>query len=303
MFERFTDHARLIMARANQEAQIAGYGHIASEHILLGLVTERSSVGAQVLKGLDVDLQKVRLEVEKLMKAGPEPAPTGRLPQTPASKAVIIHAIEEARNFDHTYVGSEHFLIGLARDEGIAGSVLKSLGLTAQKIHEEVVSVLAVIAKGSETSALLLLPQCTLCQTISAIVANPSFIATLDSCHAILGDNQGCRGWCVLILKDHREHMGDLPVSAQSIIFNDVTRVAAAIRSVFPASGKDGGPPRINYECLGNLVPHIHWHIIPRHADDPDPTKSVWAWPEQQLKGAMTPAERAALITKLRAAL
>ncbi len=97
--------------------------------------------------------------------------------------------------------------------------------------------------------------------------------------------------------------MDDLPISAQSIIFEDVARIAAAIRSVFPTSGKGGGPPRINYECLGNLVPHIHWHIIPRHADDPEPTKAVWGWTEERLKGTMTVEERKELVLTLRGAL
>jgi diadenosine tetraphosphate (Ap4A) HIT family hydrolase len=119
----------------------------------------------------------------------------------------------------------------------------------------------------------------------------------------LLGDNQGCPGWCVLLLKEHHEHLADLQLQRQLGIFAEVSRIAAAIRSVFPTSGKNSAPPRINYECLGNLVPHIHWHIIPRHADDPDPTKAVWTWPDSQLKGAMTQEERTTLITKLRAAL
>lgn len=130
--------------------------------------------------------------------------------------------------------------------------------------------------------------------------AHPSLIATLPETHIILGENQGPRGWCVLILRDHAEHLGALDPDRQSAIFRDVVAVAAAIRAVFPTSGKGGGPPRINYECLGNLVPHIHWHVIPRHADDPDPTKPVWGWPDAQLKGTMGDAERAALIGELR---
>ncbi len=303
MFERFSDHARMIMARANQEAQIANHGHIASEHILLGLVTERACVGAQVLSALDVDLKKVRRNVESLMKAEPGTAASGRLPQTSGAKTVIIHAIEEARNLDHAYVGSEHFLIGLVRDDGIAGVVLRNLGLVVQDVREEVVSILAARAEEGGAPSPPPVPNCPLCQANTAISANPSFIATLHSGHVVLGDNQGCRGWCVLILKDHREHMDDLPISAQSIIFEDVARIAAAIRSVFPTSGKGGGPPRINYECLGNLVPHIHWHIIPRHADDPEPTKAVWGWTEERLKGTMTVEERKELVLTLRGAL
>lgn len=140
---------------------------------------------------------------------------------------------------------------------------------------------------------------CPLCLRTSHI-ADPSLIASLSETYALLADNQGCRGWCVLILKSHAEQLADLDPDRQLRIFRDVAAVASAIRAASPDSGKGGGPPRINYECLGNVVPHIHWHLIPRHADDPDPTKPVWSWPEAQLKGTMTDAERAAMIEKLR---
>ena len=78
---------------------------------------------------------------------------------------------------------------------------------------------------------------------------------------------------------------------------------SSAIRAVFPASGVGGRPPRINYECLGNLTHHIHWHVIPRHATDPAPRHTVWVWPPERQKGAMPPARRAQLVERLRAAL
>src|SRR2546428_81072 len=108
MFERFTDRARKVMALANQEAQRFNHEYIGTEHILLGLVKEGSGVGANVLKNLDVDLRKVRLEVEKLVKAGPDMVTMGKLPQTPRAKKVIEYAIEEARNLNHNYVGTAH---------------------------------------------------------------------------------------------------------------------------------------------------------------------------------------------------
>src|SRR5213082_689483 len=82
MFERFTDRARKVMALANQEAQRFNHEYIGTEHILLGLVKEGSGVGATVLKNLDIDLRKVRLEVEKLVKSGPDMVTMGKLPQT-----------------------------------------------------------------------------------------------------------------------------------------------------------------------------------------------------------------------------
>src|SRR5436189_5015715 len=96
MFERFTDRARKVMALANEEAQRFNHEYIGTEHILLGLVKEGAGVGANVLKNLNVDLRKVRLEVEKIVLAGPEVRHKGKLPETPRAKKVIEYAIEEA---------------------------------------------------------------------------------------------------------------------------------------------------------------------------------------------------------------
>ena len=151
MFERFTDRARKVMALANQEAQRFNHEYIGTEHILLGLVKEGSGVGANVLKNLDVDLRKVRLEVEKLVKAGPEMVTLGKLPQTPRAKKVIEYAIEEARNLNHNYVGTEHLLLGLLREhDGVAAQVLRNLGLKLEEVREEVLNLLGA---GGETEA------------------------------------------------------------------------------------------------------------------------------------------------------
>jgi ATP-dependent Clp protease ATP-binding subunit ClpC len=151
MFERFTDRARKVMALANQEAQRFNHEYIGTEHILLGLVKEGSGVGANVLKNLDVDLRKVRLEVEKLVKAGPEMVTMGKLPQTPRAKKVIEYAIEEARNLNHNYVGTEHLLLGLLREhDGVAAQVLRNLGLKLEEVREEVLNLLGASNEGGE---------------------------------------------------------------------------------------------------------------------------------------------------------
>jgi ATP-dependent Clp protease ATP-binding subunit ClpC len=96
-----------------------------------------------VLKNLDVDLRKVRLEVEKLVKSGPDMVTMGKLPQTPRAKKVIEYAIEEARNLNHNYVGTEHLLLGLLREhDGVAAQVLMNLGLKLEEVREEVLNLL-----------------------------------------------------------------------------------------------------------------------------------------------------------------
>ena len=143
MFERFTDRARKVMALANQEAQRFNHEYIGTEHILLGLVKEGSGVGATVLKNLDVDIKKLRLEIEKLVKSGPDMVTMGKLPQTPRAKKVVEYAIEEARALNHNYVGTEHILLGLLREsEGIAAQVLMNLGLKLEEVRQEVLNLL-----------------------------------------------------------------------------------------------------------------------------------------------------------------
>jgi ATP-dependent Clp protease ATP-binding subunit ClpC len=143
MFERFTDRARKVMALANQEAQRFNHDCIGTEHVLLGLVKEGSGVGAQVLKNLDVDIKKLRLEIEKLVKSGPDMVTMGKLPQTPRAKKVIEFAIEEARSLNHNYVGTEHILLGLLREaDGIAAQVLMNLGLKLEDVRQEVLNLL-----------------------------------------------------------------------------------------------------------------------------------------------------------------
>jgi ATP-dependent Clp protease ATP-binding subunit ClpC len=151
MYERFTDRARKVMQLANQEAQRFNHEYIGTEHILLGLVKEGSGVAANVLKNLDVDLRKIRLEVEKLVQSGPEMVTMGKLPQTPRAKKVIEYSMEEARNLNHNYVGTEHILLGLLREqEGVAAQVLMNLGLKLEDVREEVLNLLGHGLESSE---------------------------------------------------------------------------------------------------------------------------------------------------------
>lgn len=150
MYERFTDRARKVMQLANQEAQRFNHEYIGTEHILLGLVKEGSGVAANVLKNLEVDLRKIRLEVEKIVQSGPDMVTMGKLPQTPRAKKVVEYAMEEARNLNHNYVGTEHLLLGLIREqEGVAAQVLMNLGLKLEDVREEVLNLLGHGVEGA----------------------------------------------------------------------------------------------------------------------------------------------------------
>ena len=144
MYEKFTDRARKVMQLSNQEAQRFNHEYIGTEHVLLGLVKEGSGVAATVLRNLGIDLRKIRLEVEKLVQCGPDPNAIGNVPQTPRAKKVIEYAMLEARELRHGYVGTEHILLGLFREqEGVAAQVLMNLGLKLVEVRQEVLNLLA----------------------------------------------------------------------------------------------------------------------------------------------------------------
>jgi len=154
MFERFTDRARKVMALANQEAQRFNHEYVGTEHVLLGLVKEGQGVAANVLHNLQVDLKKIRLEVEKIVKSGPNMVTMGKLPQTPRAKKVIEFAIEEARNLGHNYVGTEHLLLGLLREhDGVAAQVLMNLGLKLDDVRTEVLNILGATMESGGAAA------------------------------------------------------------------------------------------------------------------------------------------------------
>jgi ATP-dependent Clp protease ATP-binding subunit ClpC len=145
MFEQFTERARKVLGLARQEAQKFNHEYIGTEHILLGLILEGSGVAATVLRNMDVDLRKIRLEIEKLVQQGPQvmTAPS-KLPFTPRAKRVIDLAKEEAATLNHEHVGTEHLLLGLLREnEGIAAQVLMNLGVRLDEVREEVLDLLS----------------------------------------------------------------------------------------------------------------------------------------------------------------
>ncbi len=136
-FEKFSERARRVLSLAQEEAQRFNHNYIGTEHILLGLARETEGVAARVLSSLGVDLSKVRSAVEFIIGRGEKPA-QGEIGLTPRAKKVVELAVDEARRMNHTYIGTEHLLIGLLREgEGVAAGVLESLGVTLDKVRTE----------------------------------------------------------------------------------------------------------------------------------------------------------------------
>ena len=152
MFDRFTERARKVMGFARREAQRFHHEYIGTEHILLGLIQEGQGVAANVLKSMNIDLEKIRREIEKIVKAGPAMEPSVQIPFTPRAKKVVELALEEASNLGHNYIGTEHLLLALLREqEGIAAHVLQALGVRLKDVREEVIEFLGgAVPEGEE---------------------------------------------------------------------------------------------------------------------------------------------------------
>ena len=143
MFDRFTDRARKVMALARKEAQRFNHDFIGTEHILLGLIQEGSGVAANVLKNLGVEIEKIRREIEKNVQSGPSMVTMGQLPFTPRAKKVLELSMEEAHELGHNYIGTEHILLGLIREnDGVAAQVLLDLNLKLEDVRAEVLELL-----------------------------------------------------------------------------------------------------------------------------------------------------------------
>jgi hypothetical protein len=141
-FDKFTERARKVLQLAQEEAQRFNHNYIGTEHLLLGLVREREGVAAKVLANLGVELDQARSSVEFIIGPG-DRTPSGDVRLTPRAKKVIELSIDEARRFNHHYIGTEHLLLGIIREgEGIAAGVLESLGVSLDKVRNQVIYVL-----------------------------------------------------------------------------------------------------------------------------------------------------------------
>jgi len=143
MFNRFTERARKVLVLAKEEARRFNHDYIGTEHILLGLLREGEGVACAVLQNLGIDLNRLRKELERLISPGSIATIGGDLPFTPRAKKALELAAEEARNLGHNYIGTEHILLGLLREEeGLAAQVLYGMGVDLEKVREEIASLL-----------------------------------------------------------------------------------------------------------------------------------------------------------------
>ena len=143
MFERFTERARQVVVLAQDEARALKHNYIGTEHILLGLLREEEGLAARVLESLDITVEEVRAQVARIVGQGDE-VTTGQIPFTPRAKKVLELALREALSLGHNYIGTEHILLGLVREnEGVAARILLDFDADAEKIRNEIIRMLS----------------------------------------------------------------------------------------------------------------------------------------------------------------
>jgi ATP-dependent Clp protease ATP-binding subunit ClpC len=152
MFEKFTDKARRVVVLAQEEAKLLNHNYIGTEHILLGLIHEGEGVAAKALESLNINLDSVREQVQEIIGQGQQ-APSGHIPFTPRAKKVLELSLREALQLGHSYIGTEHLLLGLIREgEGVAAQVLTKLGADTNRVRQQVIQLLSGF-QGKETVA------------------------------------------------------------------------------------------------------------------------------------------------------
>jgi len=143
LFERFTERARQVVVLAQEEARTLKHNYIGTEHILLGLLREEEGLAARVLEGLEITVEEVRAQVIRIVGSGEE-VTSGQIPFTPRAKKVLELALREALSLGHNYIGTEHILLGLVREnEGVAARILADFDADSEKIRNEIIRMLS----------------------------------------------------------------------------------------------------------------------------------------------------------------
>ncbi len=193
MFERFTERARYVVVLAQDEARTLKHNYIGTEHILLGLLREEEGLAARVLDSLGITVEEVRAQVVRIVGLGGEPA-EANIPFTPRAKKMLELALREALSLGHDYIGTEHILLGLVREnEGVAARILLDFDADDERIRSEIMHVLSGSAgerapRKGEPWIMVYCPSChTPIESIGTEVASGRFVVEGDGA-------QTCRG-------------------------------------------------------------------------------------------------------------
>ena len=193
MFERFTDQAREAVSLAQQEAVALRHDHIGTEHVLLGLVHEGGGLATRVLEQLGISLSAVRAQVEQTAGSG-QGSPAGHIPFTPRAKKVLELALREALQLGHSYIGTEHLLLGLIREgEGVAVRALESLGISLEVVRAQVQEIIGQ-GHSAPTSHLPFTPRAKKVLEFSfreALQLNHDYIGTEHLLLGLIGEGEG----------------------------------------------------------------------------------------------------------------
>jgi ATP-dependent Clp protease ATP-binding subunit ClpC len=156
MLERYTERARQVVVLAQDQARKRKHNYIGRVHILLGLLEEEEGLAARVLDSLDITIEEVGMQVDRIVGQGTEES-SGQIPFTPRAKKVLERALREALSLGHNYIGTEHILLGLAREnEGVAARILLDFDVTATVIQDEVIRLLSGPGRTKEPVGLTL---------------------------------------------------------------------------------------------------------------------------------------------------
>jgi ATP-dependent Clp protease ATP-binding subunit ClpC len=150
VFERFTERARQVVVLAQEEARALRHNYIGTEHLLLGILRVNEGLGARVLESLGIRVDEVRAQVTRIIGHGDE-VTTGQIPFTPRAKKVLELSLREALALRHNYIGTEHILLGVVREnEGVGARVLDDFGADADTVRDRVVAMLPGSPRGHE---------------------------------------------------------------------------------------------------------------------------------------------------------
>jgi ATP-dependent Clp protease ATP-binding subunit ClpA len=171
LFERFTERARQVVVLAQDEARALKHNYIGTEHILLGLLREEEGLAARVLESLDITVEEVRAQVARIVGQGDE-VTTGQIPFTPRAKKVLELALREALSLGHNYIGTEHILLGLVREnEGVAARILLDFGVDTELVRGTTIELLSGFGQGQSIES----------REAAAAASNPELAAELTA--------------------------------------------------------------------------------------------------------------------------